>query len=165
MTNRTPTECTGADIGRLAQRLLESGSVNDELIRQYATIHPALPVLESTGKLNSWFVPILVGDRMAAFFQFLPDGTFMRFSSFQHKAGDLAGCPPATDWLDLNRIQARAEIQRQSDETSNKPFFTYDRSPDRLVWAVPLTNAHGEVRLIYVVGEMVYTPTPEGTFG
>lgn len=165
MNNRTPTEHEAADISRAAQRLLASGSFGDELLRHSGITRPALPVLAPTAELNSWFVPITVGDRLAAFFQFLPDGTFMRFSSFQRAAGALAECPAAADWLDIDQIQARAEIQRKSDETSNRPFLTYDRSPDRLVWAVPLTNAHGEVRVVYVVGETVYVPPPEGVIG
>ncbi len=43
--------------------------------------------------------------------------------------------------------------------------MTYDRSPDRLVWAVPLKQPHGEVRYVYVAGETVYLPTGDGGFG
>jgi hypothetical protein len=165
MINQTPPAHDGAGISQVAQKLLTSGGVGDEALRRSAAVLPALPVLGPGGGLHSWFVPVTVGDRLAAFFQFLPDGAFMRFSSFQRRPGDLAGCPAADDWLDSGRIQARAEVQRQADETSGEPFLTYDRTPDRLVWAVPLTQAGGQARLIYVAGETVYTPPPGGTFG
>jgi hypothetical protein len=38
--------------------------------------------------------------------------------------------------------------------------WTIDRSPDRLVWAVPFTDERGNTRLVYVVGETAYTPQP-----
>jgi hypothetical protein len=151
-------------IAQVARQLLTAGSVGDESLRRSATVLPALPVLAPDGTLHSWFVPITVSDRLAAFFQFLPDGTLMRFSSFQRRPGDFTDCPLAADWLDLTRIKARAEVQRRMDETASEPFLTYDRSPDRLVWAVPLIQAGGEVRHVYVVGETVYVPPPEGTF-
>ncbi len=141
-----------------AQNLLRSSMIKSALVVASGRIEMPIAVQGPDGQLHSWFVPVTVGNRLAGFFQFLPDGTFMRFSSFQRRSGDLAGCPAAADWLDPSRIQTRAEVQRQPDETSSKPFLTYDRSPDRLVWAVPLTNARGEVRLVYVVGQTVYAP-------
>jgi hypothetical protein len=148
-----------------AKNLLRSGTIGSAQVVESGRIETPIEVQAPDGRLHSWFVPVTVGNQLVGFFQFLPDGTLMRFSSFQRRAGELTGCPAAADWLDPNRIQARAEIQRQPDETSSKPFLTYDRAPDRLVWAVPLTNARGEVRLVYVVGETVYVPPSEGTYG
>lgn len=165
MINQTPHAGDATRISQVARQLLESGSIGDEPMRHSAIVLIPLPVLAPGGALHSWFVPITVGDRLVAFFQFLPDGTLMRFSSFHRRPGEFADCPVAADWLDQCRIQARAEIQCQKNETSGEPFLTYDRTPDRLVWAVPLTRAGGEVRHIYVAGETVYAPTPEGTFG
>lgn len=115
-------------------------------------------------KIHSWFVPVTAENRIIGFFQFLEDGTYMRFSSFQRKPDKLTGCPEAADWLDPDRIQQHAEVQRRLDETSGTPFITYDRTPDRLVWAVPLTGPEGKVRLIYVAGKIAYTPPPNGTY-
>ncbi len=148
-----------------AQNLLRGGTVGSPLVVESGHVETPIAVQAPDGQLHSWFVPVTVGNLLAGFFQFLADGTFMRFSSFQRRAGELAGCPPAADWLDLDRIQARAEVKRQPDETSGKPFLTYDRTPDRLVWAVPLTNARGQVRLVYVAGETVYVPPPGETYG
>jgi hypothetical protein len=148
-----------------AQKLLRGGTIGSDLVVASGRIETPIAVQSPSGRLHSWFVPVTVGDKLTGFFQFRADGTFMRFSSFQRRASDLAGCPATADWLDPNRIQARAEVQCQPDETSGKPFLTYDRTPDRLVWAVPLTNARGEVRLVYVAGETVYVPPPEDTYG
>lgn len=148
-----------------AKELLRGGTIGRGLIIASARIETPIAVQTPDDRLHSWFVPVTAGDRLNGFFQFLPDGTFMRFSSFQRRAGELTGCPAAADWLDASRIQARAEVQRQPEETSSKPFLTFDRAPDRLVWAVPLTNACGEVRLVYVVGETVYVPPPKGIYG
>ncbi len=152
-------------IRALAQNLLRSGTLGNALVVASGHIEMPIEVQAPDGRRHSWFVPVTIGNQLAGFFQFLTDGTFMRFSSFQHRASELTGCPTAADWLDPNRIQARAEAKRQPDERSGKPFLTYDRTPDRLVWAVPLTHARGEVRLVYVVGEVVYLPPPEETYG
>jgi hypothetical protein len=154
-----------SQIRAYAQRLLYGGTIGSDLVVASGRIETPIAVQSPSGRLHSWFVPVTIGNQLTGFFQFLADSTFMRFSSFQRRANDLAGCPDAADWLDPNRIQARAEVQRQPDETSSQPFLTYDRTPDRLVWAVPLTNACGEVRLVYVVGETVYVPPPEDTYG
>lgn len=148
-----------------AEELLRSGTIGGDLVVTSGHIETPIPVQALSGRLHSWFVPVTVGGQLTGFFQFLADGTFMRYSSFQRRASDLAGCPDAADWLDPKQILARAEVQRQPDETSGKPFLTYDRTPDRLVWAIPLTNAHGEVRYIYVAGKTVYIPPTEDIIG
>jgi hypothetical protein len=148
-----------------AQNLLRGEMLGNALVVASGHVEMPLEVQAPDGQRHSWFVPVTVGNQLAGFFQFLADGTFMRFSSLQHRPSDLAGCPAAADWLDPKRIQARAEVQRQPDETSSKPFLTYDRTPDRLVWAVPLTNASGDVRLVYVAGKTVYLPPPGETYG
>lgn len=148
-----------------AQTLMREGVIGDTMVIASGRLETPVPIQTPDGRLHSWFVPVTVGDYLAGFFQFLPDDTFMRFSSFQRRPGKLTGCPGAADWLDPDRIKARAEIQRQPDETSGKPFLTYDRTPDRLVWAVQLTNAIGEVRLVYIVGQTVYAPPPDEIYG
>jgi hypothetical protein len=102
---------------------------------------------------------------MGGFFQFLPDGTLMRYSSYQRRPGDFSTCPPAADWLDTERIQSRAAAQRLPEERVDAPFLTFDRSPDRIVWAVPLVNKQGTTRLVFVAGESVFRPPSEGTIG
>jgi hypothetical protein len=165
MIDQAPNPSEEASFRDAAQQLLASGSAGDELLRKSGTIPGAFPVRATGGQIHSWFVPVTVNDRLAGFFQFMRDGTLMSFSSFQRRPGDLSGCPPAEDWLDASRIRSRAESQLAADETTAEPFLTYDRSPDRLVWAVPLVNKAGQTRIVYVVGETVYLPPPGGTFG
>lgn len=155
----------GNQIRAQAQSLLRSGKIGSALVGASGHIETPIAVNAPDGRLHSWFVPVTVGNHLTGFFQMLPNGTFMRFSAFQHRASELSGCPAAADWLDSNRIKARAEAQRQPDETSGQPFLTYDRTPDKIVWAVPFTYARGKVRLVYVVGETVYVPPPEGAYG
>jgi hypothetical protein len=153
-----------AVITKKARQLLAICSLGDELLQRSATVGHALPVLGPGGGLHSWFVPVTVDDRFVAFFQFLSDGTLMRFSSFQHRPGEFDGCPTAEDWLNPGKIQAHAAVQRKNKETIGESFLTYDRTPDRLTWAVPLTNERGEVRLVYVAGKTVYTSPSKKAF-
>ncbi len=148
----------------LAENMLRSGRIGNPLIGASGHVEDPIAVQAPDSRIHSWFVPVTVGTQLAGFFQFLPDGTFSRFSSFQRRPGDLAGCPPAADWLDLNRIRERAEVKRRADEGSGQPFLTYDRTPDHVVWAVPLKGARGDVRLVYVAGGTVYEPPPEDTY-
>ena len=164
MSSQKPTEQDRENVAQAARQMLARGSVGDEPLRSSATVGGAIPVRGPNRELHSWFVPLTVGDRLAAFFQFLPDRTLMRFSSFQRRPGDGSGCPPVAEWLNADRIRNRAATQLQADETIGEPFLSYDRSPDRLVWAVPLSHEHDE-RLVYVVGDTVYTPPSGNTFG
>lgn len=164
MSSQTPNEQDAENMVQAAQQMLAKGNVGDEPLRSSATFGRAIPVCGTNRELHSWFVPLTVGDRLAAFFQFLPNRTLMRFSSFQRRPGDCSGCPLVTDWLDSERIRKLAATQLQADETIGEPFLSYDRTPDRLVWAVPLSHER-DVRLIYVIGDTVYTPPSGDTFG
>lgn len=165
MSSEKPSERNAESISEAARRLLASGAVGDESLRTSATIGQPIPVMHPNRQLHSWFVPLTVDNRLAAFFQLLPDGTLMRFSSFPRGSGDSPTWPEAADWLDTGRIQTRAVRHGRTGETPHEPFLSYDRNPDRLVWAVPVSNERGDERLIYVVGETVYDPPPSGTFG
>ena len=163
--SETPYAGDAARITQVARVLLAKGIIGDAPLRRSGTVVQALPVLMVGGTLHSWWVPVTVGDRLTAFLQFLPDRTLMRFSLFQRQSGEFADCPVAADWLDPRRIQTRAQALRRSDEAISEPFLTYDKTPDRLVWAVPLRQADGRVRHVYVAGETVYVPPPGGAFG
>lgn len=160
-----PEDREASHIRALAHDLLRRGVIGTAQVIESGLVGTPIAVQAPDGLLNSWFVPITIGDLLAGFIQFLPDGTFMRFSSFQRHAGSLAGCPAAADWLDPDRIQARAKGHRQSDERSGEPFLTFDKSPDRLVWAVPMTKPGGDVRYVYVAGKIVYVASPDDTTG
>jgi hypothetical protein len=155
----------GKHVRAWAHDLRQGGTLGRDLAAAAGRLGTPIAVQAPDGRRHSWFVPVTVAKQLAGFFQFLPDGTLLRFSSFQRRVGDLTGCPAAADWLDRKRIQARAAVQCQADETSGTPLLTYDRTPDRLVWAVPLTKPGGAVRRVYVTGETVYAPPPAGATG
>ena len=151
-------------IGVAAAQLLASGAVGDPQLRVAARVGAALPVMQPDGTQHSWFVPLTVGENLVAFMQILVDGTFMRFSSFQRRPGDLGGCPRAADWLDAANIRRRAQAQRVGAQ-AGEPVLTFDKVPDRIVWSVPLTDARGKTRPIYVAGTTIYEPTPTSGIG
>lgn len=148
-----------------AQKLLRSGKMGNSLVGMSVKIAMPIEVKESDGRLHSWYVAVTAGNYIAGFFQFLPDGNIVRFSTFQRRAGELSGCPEAGDWLDAERIKSRAATMLQPDETIGEPYLTYDRSPDKLVWSVPLKHAGGAIRSVYVAGKTVYLPPPGDTYG
>jgi hypothetical protein len=144
-------------IAAAARRLVAELGLGDAGPRGAGRIGAALPVVSADGERHSWFVPVTVGDRLAGFLQLRPDATLLRFSTFQRRPGDLEGCPAAADWLDPERIRQRAQAQRRSGEAVGEPFLSYDRSPERIAWAVPLVSATGR-RLVYVAGDTVFEP-------
>ncbi len=165
MIDGMPTERDAEMISETSRQLLARGDVGDEQLHRSGTVAGAIPIIAPGGGLHGWFVPVTVGDRLAAFFQFLRDGTLTRFSSFQRRPGECGDCPLSADWIDRERIKGRAEVQRMEDETAGEPFLSFDRSPDRLVWAVRMTDRSGKERLVYIVGDTVYTPPPGDTIG
>jgi hypothetical protein len=80
----------------------------------------------------------------------------LRYSTFQRQAGNLAGCPQASDWLDPVMVQRHAQEHAEPGETLATPILTYDRHPTRLVWAVPTQLSDGRSSRLYVIGTFVY---------
>ena len=148
-----------------ARYLLDGGAAGDEPLRRAAAVGQPIPVLGADRRHHSWFVPVTIADRLVAFFQLLPDSTLMRFSSFARQTGRFDGCPPAAQWTDPASIAARAESVRSPGETAGEPFLSFDRTPDRIAWAVPLAAPTGATRIVYVAGESVYEGAPEDTIG
>jgi hypothetical protein len=146
---------------RQARALLKSGDMASLIVRKSGHIESPIPVLGSNREIHSWFVPVTVGDRLAAFFQFLPDLTMMRYSSFQRQEGSLDGCPPARDWIDDQAIKRRAKGKARPGEIAGKPFLTFDRFPSRLAWAVELALPRGATRKVFVAGEQIWECTAD----
>jgi hypothetical protein len=155
-----------AAIRTLARAHLAQGRFGDDDVRRTATLADPLQVVGPDGRPHSWMVGLTVGDRIVAFFQMLLDGTIMRYSSFQRRAGDLTGCPPARDWLDPVAAREHVLQQAQPGDEVSTPTLTFDRNPDRLVWAVSVTGrADRRTRRMYVAGSSVYEPPGTDTFG
>ena len=106
-----------------------------------------IPVLGPGEVVESWFVPVAVGDRLVGYARTGPGGpVYSAFGSPQPKAA----------WTDTTEIQRRAEAAGYM--IAGEPFLSYDGTPARLAWAVPL--ADGE--LAYVAGEAVWRSSPSG---
>jgi len=153
-----------ADMRALARQLLDSGSYGDEPVRRSAAIAEPLLVAGPRREPHSWLVGLTIADRLAAVFQFLLDGTVMRYSSYQRKAGDLTHGPPARDWLDADVVRAHATANARPGERIEDLWLTYDRNPDRVVWAARLRGGASS-RTLFVAGDSVYEPPPASTFG
>jgi hypothetical protein len=139
-----------------AKELLASEVVGNSLLRKKATVISPLPVIDPGGKLHSWWVPLTAGDRLVAFFQFLENGSFMRFSTFQRHQDSFESCPLAKDWLDAGRIKEIAAVRIRKGEILQQPYLTYDNAPDRIALAVPVTDTNGKERIIYVANGYAY---------
>jgi hypothetical protein len=154
-----------AGIKALASKHLSQGQFVNNHIRRTATVAEPRLVVGPRGEPHSWLVGLTAGTRLAALFQILLDGTIMRYSSFQRRPGDLTGCPPARDWLDPVSARDRAASHAHPDDEVETPVLTFDRSPDRLVWAVPVRRSDGRRHTVYVAGSSVYDPPDSSTFG
>jgi hypothetical protein len=159
---RTPDP---ARIKALASEHLAQGRFGDEHVRRTATVAEPRLVVGPRGEPHSWVVGLTIGDRLAALFQMLLDGTVMRYASFQRRPGDLSGCPPARDWLDPASARDRVASQAHPHDDVETPVLTFDRSPDRLVWAVPIRGSDGRRHTVYVAGTSVYELPEARTFG
>jgi hypothetical protein len=149
----------------LARRYLDDGSFGDEQVRRSAAIAAPLLVAGPRREPHSWLVGLTQGDRLVGLFQFLLDGTVMRYSTFQRRPGDLTHSPPARDWLDGEAASARAAARARDGETIEDVWLTFDRNPDRIVWAVSLRGSNGEMRTLYVAGDSTYEPPPAPVVG
>jgi hypothetical protein len=145
-----------------AQALLQGGELGSGIVRQSARVGTPIAVLAPDGSLDSWFVAVTVGDRLAGFFQLLPDLTLMRYSSFQRREDTLEGCPAAGSWTDADSIRRRAQAHARPGETAGEPVLSYDRAPSRLAWTVSLTAPDGTTRKLCVAGHAVWEAPPAG---
>lgn len=159
-----PKTREATEILKRARKALRSGESGGVTVLESGEVQQPIPVLKPGGKLHSWFVPVTVGDLLAGFFEFQPDATLMRYSSFQRHEGSLEGCPTAESWIDETAIRRRVENNARPGEKAREQFFTYDRAPSRLSWAVLLESPDGTTRTVHVAGNMMWD-APSGDTG
>lgn len=154
---------TGVDARAI--ELFEQGITGDVWLKAHGRLLPAIAIHTPQGTLHGWFVPVVVDDTLAAFMQFDRAERLERFSTFMRAAGDLRGCPHRAGWVDPASVRRIASNRLHPGETLGEPFLTYDRYPDRLVWAVPVASDRGPLGYIYVAGDYVYTSTGDESAG
>ncbi len=126
----------------LAQSLPREGGPKN------SSVESPIEVRSPQGMLHSWFVPVTSEGSITGFYEFLPDGKFLRFSLYR-------GDQTYPDWLSPEKL-----VHCRRGEHCGKPFLSYDGSPARIVWAVPLIDGEKET-LVYVAGKTAY-PAPVG---
>jgi len=139
-----------------AQELIRADQAGGLMVRRSGRVGQPVPVLGPGGALHAWFVPVTVDELLAGFFEFRPDLTLTRYSSFQRRQDSLDGCPAAGTWLDVNSILQRAKRVFRPDEQALPPYLTFDESPSRLAWAVVLESPGGKRRTVFVAGDAVW---------
>jgi hypothetical protein len=145
---------------RLAQEIFQSPLVPDALARAQGKLSQAIPVQGPGGDLAGWFFGITVGEQIAGFIQLDDQLTFLRYSSFQRRRGAMEGCPKSEAWLDPEYISRRAAEKCAPGDQLSPPVLTYDTTPSRLAWAVPVLTKRGHTKTVFVAGDYVYVAKP-----
>lgn len=114
-------------------------------------VGPALPVHHPDGSVESWFVPVTRGDRLAGFVRVTADLRFQAASAFP------PGARPAADsWLDSRRVRDMAAGSADGVQVTGEPVLSYDGAPARIAWAVPVRLADGGEATVYVAGASIW---------
>ena len=158
-----PKDREATRILKRAQELLRNGMNGGFTIHKSCRVEQPIPVLGPNRDLHTWFVPVTVGKVLAGFFEFQPDLTLMRYSSFQRHEDSLEGCPIAELWIEPKSIQNRINEKVHQGEKVRELFLTYDRVPSRLAWAVVLETLDGTTRILHVAGNVVWEATMPST--
>ena len=149
-------QAEGHKAQKKALSLFRSGIVGSTLVEEKGAVATPIPVRDPEGEFASWFVPIIVADRIAGFFQFSPRLDLLRYASLQKEPESVDDCPTAASWIDPETVKNRAKILATDDEVLSSPYLTYDANISRLAWAVRAMKHDGGSRLIYVAGDYVY---------
>jgi hypothetical protein len=134
---------------RAAAETLRRNLVTDTAARA-ATLEQPIQVVDPSGELDSWFVPLTTNQGLIGFLQLEPDLTLHRYSTFAHPQSPSA-------WLDPDTVRAHAKAAAAEDDELGDPVLTYRGNRDRLTWSVPIRNRRGA---IHVAGDYVETADP-----
>lgn len=138
------------------EALLRQGFLTEETDTSVRVGEP-LVVNYPQGGQHSWFVPLSIGTKLVGFAQILPSLVPLRVSSFRRHPQDFASCPEEADWIDADRIKARAAAVARVDEQLSEPILSFDQIPDRIAWKILLTSTSGAPsRILFVAGAVVY---------
>jgi len=144
------------EVKKTAIKLFNYSIVNDRFVKTNGKIEKPIPILETSGKINSWFVGITVNKKLASFMQIDDDLNLLRYSSFQRTPNSIEGCPEADIWLSPKKILKLAKTKADKGDSLSDPILTYDQNPSRIVWSIIARKKNGKTSTIYVAGEYVY---------
>lgn len=103
-------------------------TLGDERSRSAIVGEPLL-VQAPDGSPQSWFAPLVDGVELVGFVHLGLDLALRRVSSLR---------APAASWLDPAVVVDVARRVARDDERLGQPVLSFDGSPDRLAWAVPV---------------------------
>lgn len=114
-----------------------------------ALLGAALQIRDASGVPTGWFVPVVDGARIKGFVELRPD--------LQHRRTAGFGTPTcAAAWLDPDVVVHRARREASAGEVLGEPYLSFDGTPDRLAWAVPVGGPRGP-RVVWVAGEAAWS--------
>ena len=117
-----------------------------------------LPIVTPNGELAGWFIGLVDRDRLLGYVQLDADLRYHRASWF----GGIGQA--AADWLDPMRVVELARPAMDPGEQPGRPFLSYDASPDRIGWIVPVESA-GRTRRLMVAGTSAFELRERGGVG
>lgn len=139
-----------------ARALFHSGIAECDDVEKLSEIQEPIPILDPDGAINSWFVAVQVGDKLAGFMQLTPDLTLRRYASFWRGEQGFENCPSARSWLDSSWIRERAQRIAKPSERLGEPFLTYHKSPTRIAWGIIAADEGDKTSVIYVAGNSAF---------
>lgn len=114
-----------------------------------ALLGAPIPIRDPDGQQSGWFVPLVDGARITGFVELRADLEHRRTAGF--------GVPMvAAAWLDAGAVGRRAEQATAPWEVLGEPYLSFDGSPDRIAWAVPVRGPKGP-RTVWVAGDAVWS--------
>jgi hypothetical protein len=163
---RSATRRLLADVDRVGRLVHDRGAAGRPV-----PVRPPDSGAGADAAVVMWFVPVTAGERLLGFalvetpsvpsVPWVPFGRggvepaarIRRWSTFQRRDGDLGSCPPARDWTDLPTIAATAvaAVGAPGGEPTGEPFLTWERTPEHLVWEVPVGG-----RRVHVAGSSAW---------
>lgn len=139
-----------------AVELFKSGISQNMIVNDKGKVKMPIRIISPDGKMSSWFVGIVVENKIVSFMRFDIDLRLMEHSMFYHQSRSLDECPLAKIWLDPNTVLELAKTRAASGDELMEPVLSYDKSPSRIAWAVKFKNESRKIGTIFVAGEYVY---------
>jgi hypothetical protein len=143
-------------VAKTARTLFRSGIAESPELERLGQVVDPIPIRESDGAINSWFVAIQIRDKLAGYLQLTRDLVLMRYASFWRGESGFKSCPDSASWLDSSRIMEKARRIARPSESLGEPYLSYDKNPSRIAWAVTTRDTGDVEDIIFVVGDPAF---------